>query len=146
MRRIQREARVPYTASQMFGLVNDVESYPAFVHWCRDARIERRDGDTIEAAIDIGVSGIHKSFRTRNTSYPPRRIVIELLSGPFRHLDGEWTFEDLPDGGCKVSLLLSFEVSAFPLNSLFSLVFEELARAQVEAFIARARVLYGERT
>lgn len=143
MRSIRRSARVPYTAAQMFDLVNDVEAYPQFLHWCRGARIERRDGATIEAVLDIGISGIHKSFRTRNTLQAPDAIEIELVSGPFRRLDGKWAFEDLDDGGSKVSLLLEFEVVASPLSMIFSTVFEELARSQMNAFVDRARELYG---
>jgi ribosome-associated toxin RatA of RatAB toxin-antitoxin module len=143
MRSIRRSARVPYTAAQMFDLVNDVEAYPQFLHWCRGARIEGRGGDTIEAVLDIGISGIHKSFRTRNSLEAPNAIEIELISGPFRHLDGKWSFEDLEDGGSQVSLLLEFEVVASPLSMIFSTVFEELARSQMNAFVERARVLYG---
>ena len=39
MTQVTRRARVPYSAEQMFTLVNDVESYPKFLHWCRGARI-----------------------------------------------------------------------------------------------------------
>jgi ribosome-associated toxin RatA of RatAB toxin-antitoxin module len=43
--RVQRSEWVPYTAEQMFHLVNDVESYPEFLPHCRSARIlESRDG------------------------------------------------------------------------------------------------------
>jgi ribosome-associated toxin RatA of RatAB toxin-antitoxin module len=143
MRTIHRTARVAYSASQMFDLVADIEAYPEYVHWCRGAAIDRRHGNVVEATIDIGMRGIHKSFKTRNTNEAPNRIIIALISGPFRRLEGEWTFSDLPAGGCEVALSLRFEVSAFPLNSVFSLVFEELARTQMEAFISRAHTMYG---
>lgn len=143
MRSIERSARVPHTAAQMFDLVNDVESYPKFLHWCRGATIMHREGDVVEAELDIGISGIHKSFRTRNTLRPPSEIEIELVSGPFRHLDGKWRFEDLDAGGSEVSLVLEFEVAMSPLSMIFSTVFEELARSQMNAFIERARHVYG---
>lgn len=143
MRSIRRSARVPYSAVQMFDLVNDVEAYPEFLHWCRGARIERRDGDALEAVLDIGVGGVHKRFRTRNTLKPPREIEIELVSGPFRRLDGKWSFADVESGGSEVSLVLEFEVVASPLSMIFSTVFEELARSQMNAFVERARQLYG---
>lgn len=143
MRSIRRSARVPHTAAQMFDLVNDVEAYPQFLHWCRGARIERCEGDTIDAVLDIGISGIHKSFRTRNTLLAPTAIEIQLVSGPFRHLDGKWSFEDRAEGGSEVSLVLEFEVVTSPLSMIFSTVFEELARSQMNAFVVRARELYG---
>lgn len=134
---------MPYTAEQMFDLVNDIEAYPEFLHWVRDARVEERGDGYMKATLDIGISGIHKSFTTLNTFDRPHRLDIELVSGPFRHLDGLWEFEDVGDGECHVSVTLSFEVIASPLSMVFSMVFEELVRAQVAAFVQRAEALYG---
>jgi ribosome-associated toxin RatA of RatAB toxin-antitoxin module len=143
MPRVERRAHVPYTTTQMFDLVNDVDSYPQFLHWCRDARVASTSGDTVEAVIDIGLGGIHKSFRTRNTIARPHRIGMTLVSGPFRHLDGSWEFAEAANGGTDVTLALDYEVSNSPLAVVFSAVFEEVARSQMNAFVARARRLYG---
>jgi len=140
---VQRSARVPYTAPQMFDLVNDVVSYPQFLHWCTGARIESRHGNVVEATLDIGVLGFHREFRTRNTLTRPERIQIELVSGPFRRLKGEWRFKQLVQAGTEVDLVLSFEVTVTPFGVLFSKVFEELAAAQMTAFVERARNVYG---
>lgn len=141
---IHRSQRVAHSATEMFDLVNDVESYPEFLHWCRSARIEERGDDYVEATLDIGISGIHKSFTTRNTFERPKRVDIDLITGPFRHLDGLWEFEDLPEGGCEVSVTLTFEVVRSPFSMVFSMVFEELVKAQVAAFVHRADALYGK--
>lgn len=146
MPRVQRSARVPYTAEQMFDLVNDIESYSRFLHWCSGARVDVRQGNTVEATLDIGVLGFRQSFRTRNTLLRPTRIQIELVSGPFRRLRGEWKFADLPEGGSDVSLALQFEVTVSPFGVLFSKVFEELAGAQMNAFTERAAAVYGKAT
>jgi len=127
----------------MFALVNDVESYPQFLHWCKSARVRGRDGDTVDAEIDISVAGIHKSFATRNTLSEPERIEMQLVTGPFRHLSGQWTFSDLGDGGCEVSLVLDYEIKASPFRILFSTIFEEIARTQMSGFLKRADELYG---
>ena len=140
---VQRSSRVSYTAQQMFDLVNDVEKYPEFLHWCSGARVDVRQGNTVEATLDIGMLGLQRSFRTRNTLRTPERILIELVSGPFRRLRGEWKFTDLPTGGSEVSLTLAFEVTVSPIGVVFSKVFEEVAGAQMDAFIARAAKLYG---
>lgn len=140
---IQRSQRVPYTAAQMFDLVNDVEAYPEFVYGVHAARIEEQDHESMLATVDIGIKGIHKSFTTRNTFERPRRLNIELVSGPFRHLDGLWEFEDVGEQESEVSVTLTFEVMRSPLSFVFSMVFEELVRAQVTAFVERARAVYG---
>jgi len=80
---VQRKARVPYSAEQMFDLVNDIESYPKFLHWCRAARIDVRQGNTIEATLDIGALGFQQSFRTRNTLRRPSTSASSSCLGHF---------------------------------------------------------------
>jgi len=142
---VQRSARVPYSAQQMFDLVTDIERYPEFLHWCSGARVDVRQGSTVEATLDIGLLGFQRSFKTRNTLRGPERVQIELVSGPFRRLRGEWRFSDLSAGGSDVSLSLAFEVTLSPFGALFSKVFEELAGAQMQAFTERAAAVYGGR-
>jgi ribosome-associated toxin RatA of RatAB toxin-antitoxin module len=143
---VKRSARVPYTTEQMFDLVNDVEQYPKFLHWCRGARVDQKRGNTVEATMDIGMLGFHQSFRTRNTLQRPERIGIDLVSGPFRRLRGEWRFVAAPDRGSDISLTLTFEVTLSPFGLVFTRVFEELAGAQMTAFVDRAKTIYGART
>lgn len=140
---VQRSTQVPYTAPQMFDLVNDVEKYPEFLHWCTAARVDSRQGNVVEATLDIGVVGFHKSFRTRNTLTRPERIQIELVSGPFRRLRGEWRFLPVGEAAARVDLTLTFEVTLSPFGAVFSKIFEELAGAQMNAFVQRAAALYG---
>jgi ribosome-associated toxin RatA of RatAB toxin-antitoxin module len=143
---VQRSARVRFSQEQMFDLVNDVKSYPQFLHWCRGARIESQQGNVVEASLDIGLMGVHQSFRTRNTLTRPERIQLELVSGPFRRLRGEWRFRQAPTRGTDVSLSLAFEVTLSPFGIVFSKIFEELAGSQMNAFIARAEQMYAEIT
>jgi ribosome-associated toxin RatA of RatAB toxin-antitoxin module len=140
---VKRSARVPHTPEQMFELVNDIESYPKFLHWCRGARIDLKQGNTIEATLEIGMLGFQQSFRTRNVLLRPERIGIDLVSGPFRRLRGEWRFNAAPSGGTDVSLTLSFEVAVSPFGIVFAKIFEELAASQMTAFVERASHVYG---
>ncbi|HET7607219.1 MAG TPA: type II toxin-antitoxin system RatA family toxin [Gammaproteobacteria bacterium] len=143
---VKRSARVPYTTEQMFDLVNDIEQYPKFLHWCRGARIDLKQGNTVEATLDIGVLGFHQSFRTRNTLERPKRIGIDLVSGPFRRLRGEWRFVAAPDRGSDISLTLTFEVTLSPFGLVFTRVFEDIAGSQMKAFVDRANQLYAAKT
>jgi ribosome-associated toxin RatA of RatAB toxin-antitoxin module len=127
----------------MFDLVNDVEEYPKFLHWCSDARVESVGESHIEATIDIGIAGFHKAFRTRNTLERPRRITIALVSGPFSRLNGAWEFTDSASGGADIELSLDYEISHSPLGFVLAKVFEEVAHSQVSAFVQRAAEVYG---
>ncbi len=143
---VQRSARVAYSAQQMFDLVNDIESYPEFLHWCSGARVDKRQGDVIEASLDVGLGGFHRTFKTRNTLRSPHAVAIALVHGPFKRLEGEWRFEDDNRGGSTVSLSLVFEVISSPFGAIFSRLFEEIASSQMDAFVRRAGQIYGRST
>ena len=145
MRHVKRSALVPYTAAEMFELVDDVDAYAEFLPWCDRSETLSRDGDTVEASMDLQKGGIKKSFTTRNKRIPGERIDIDLVGGPFRHLAGGWRFEPLSEEGSKVSLELDFEFDGRLADVMFGAFFEDTCNALVDAFVDRAGQVYGER-
>lgn len=141
--RIQRSAQVPFSAARMFDLVADVESYPRFLPWCRGARVVRREDGDVDATLEIAKGPLRKSFTTRNRLQPGQRIDLQLVEGPFRHLQGHWVFEDLGQAGAMVSLELDFDFGGALLRRTLGPVFGEIANTLVEAFCRRARSVYG---
>jgi len=139
---IRRKTRVPYTAAQMFDLVNDIEAYPTFLPWCEKATVQYSSADRVEATLHVGAGGLGKRFSTRNRLDRPRCIDIELLEGPFREFTGGWRFEDVAADSCDVALALDFEMSSLPLKLVFETLFEEVVRSQMNAFITRAGEIY----
>lgn len=144
MHKVNRSALVPFSAEQMFRLVEDVESYPEFLPWCSDARVESRDGDTVEASLELHKGGLRKRFTTRNTLHFPDAIELDLLGGPFRHLEGGWQFQDLGENGSKVSLRLDFEFESLLLDIALGSFFEETCNKLVDSFTRRAKDVYRE--
>lgn len=147
MQVIRRSARVPYTVAQMLTLVNDIESYPEFLHWCHAARVEADNGDVVEAALEIGVRGIHRTMRTRNRTQSTAddgtaRIQIEMIDGPLKKLQGGWVFAAVEPAGCDVELSLEYEVQRTPFGLLLRTLFDEIANSQLNAFVRRADVVY----
>ena len=143
MRSVRRQHHVPYTPEQMFDLVNDVDAYPDFLHWCRGSSVEKISETEAVATVEVGIGGIRRSFTTRNTLARPGEIAMGLVSGPFDALNGNWSFAAAANGGCAVELNLAFEVSATPLEMLFASLFEEVVHTQVAAFVSRAHDIYG---
>jgi len=145
MTTVSKSALVPYSASEMFELVADPESYPAFLPGCKSSRIESREGDTVRGTVEFAMGPVHKSFTTDNRLEKNRRIDMQLVEGPFRHLEGHWRFEPLGDAGSQVSLELEFEFSSRLLAMTVGPVFHEIANHLVDAFVKRAVALYGRR-
>jgi ribosome-associated toxin RatA of RatAB toxin-antitoxin module len=145
MRRVNRSALVPYTAHEMFSLVDDIESYPEFVPWCNEATVESRSGDTVVATLELHKGPLSKHFTTRNTRRDFAAIDMELVGGPFRQLSGGWRFLEIENQGCRVSLELEFEFESRLVDVMFGAFFKDAGDSLVEAFTARARDVYGPR-
>lgn len=142
--RVARSARVPYSAHQMFELVNDIEAYPSFMDDCVGAQVLRRGEDWVEARLELQKAGISQSFVTRNRLDPPHAMTLSLVEGPFSRLEGVWRFE--PEGeGCRVSLSLEFAMQNRLLGMAVGKFFESTASQQVDALCRRARQVYGQR-
>jgi ribosome-associated toxin RatA of RatAB toxin-antitoxin module len=143
MTRIHKSALVPYSAEQMYTLVDDIPAYPEFLPWCSSSKEINRGENEVEASLDIAHSGVHKSFTTRNRLEINKTIEMQLVEGPFKHLHGIWRFEPLGDAGSKVMLDLEFEFSSKLLGMTFGPLFSKIASSLVDAFIQRAQKVYG---
>lgn len=146
MQSISRSALVPYTAEEMFDLVDDVNAYPQFLPWCSASRERFRDVDTVEAEVEIRKAGVNKTFVTRNLRQRGKVIEMRLVDGPFKHLQGFWKFDALGDSGCRVSLDLQFEFSSKLLSITVGPVFNQIANTLVDAFCRRAEDKLGQRS
>jgi ribosome-associated toxin RatA of RatAB toxin-antitoxin module len=142
---ITRSALVPYTQQEMFALVSDVDSYPRFLPWCSGAKTLSREGDEVVARIDFAVGSVSKSFTTRNRFVGNEAILMQLVEGPFSHLQGSWRFEPLGDAGCKISLHLEYDFSSKVVSMVVGPVFNKIAHSLVDAFQKRAVEVYGRR-
>lgn len=143
MPNISKSALVPYTAAQMFDLVDRVSDYPEFLPWCGGAEELSRNEDEVNASVTISHSGINKAFTTCNRLQKNKMIEMELVNGPFKHLHGFWRFETLSDSACKVSLDLEYEFSSKLLGMAVGPVFSQIANSMVDSFCQRADKIYG---
>lgn len=138
MRRITKSAILPHPPDQLFGLVADIERYPQFLPWCVGAESRPVAGDEVEASLDIAKGPVKVRLTTRNRLTRCSEITMGLVSGPFRSLQGRWTFEPLGEHGCRASLSLEFEVAGGVVRRLLTPLFEEIASTMVDAFSRRA--------
>jgi ribosome-associated toxin RatA of RatAB toxin-antitoxin module len=70
-------------------------------------------------------------------------MKMNLLEGPFKHLDGTWTFKPLRPDACKIEFDLHYEFSSRMLESLIGPVFNMIANSFVDSFSKRAETVYG---
>lgn len=142
---VEKSVLVPYSAEQMFALVDNVAGYPQFLPWCGGASVKSLDGNTVQATVHIDYHHIKQSFTTENVRQAPHRIDIALKDGPFRNLDGGWHFIPLSESACKIEFSLHYEFSNRLLEKVFGPVFHYIANTFVDAFVHRAEKFYGSK-
>jgi ribosome-associated toxin RatA of RatAB toxin-antitoxin module len=134
---VKRSRIVPFTTEKMFNLVNDIEKYHEFLPYISKGIVHHRDDAEVQATLEILAGGVTKSFTTRNRLQVNKMIEIRLIDGPFRHLEGFWRFDEVPEG-CQISFDLEFEFA----NKMFSMflgpIFEQIADKMVDSFCDRA--------
>ncbi|EBG8062415.1 type II toxin-antitoxin system RatA family toxin [Salmonella enterica subsp. enterica] len=142
MPQISRTALVPYSAEQMYQLVNDVQSYPQFLPGCVGSRVLESSPAQMTAAVDVSKAGISKTFTTRNQLTRNQSILMHLVDGPFKKLIGSWKFTPLSPEACRIEFQLDFEFTNKLIELAFGRIFKELASNMVQAFTVRAKEVY----
>lgn len=126
-----------FNSQFLFDIVADVEAYPDFLPWVSAARVEKVADDLMLAKLVIK----HKIFRSSYTSkiklVKPKEIIVELMEGPFKHLQCYWRFIEEP-GGTRIEFMLDFELKSSILEDLISSEFSKYAKKLMDSFIKRA--------
>ena len=143
MHHICKTAVLPYSAAQIFALIEDVRAYPQFLPWCGRTRIIQSKGDEMVAEITISHGAFGKSFTTRNRYQRPKLAEVRLVTGPFRFLEGLWQLESEPHG-TKVTLDMRFEFASRLVGAFLEPIFKQAAETMVQRFAQRARAVYGQ--
>jgi ribosome-associated toxin RatA of RatAB toxin-antitoxin module len=147
MREIKHSALVAQPPARLFDLINDIESYPSFVPWCTHARVLSKTDREIVATIGVQRGPLQSEFTTRNELEQDRRVLMHLVTGPFRMLEGEWLLAPIPQqdvaggNGCKVQLTMKFAFKNPLTAMLLEQKFAETASSLMDAFVKRARTL-----
>jgi ribosome-associated toxin RatA of RatAB toxin-antitoxin module len=142
IRDIRRSALVTYSPEQMFDLVIDVERYPEFLPWVASAELHERGAADLLASMEMQRAGVRERFTTRNTFERPRYMTLDLVQGPFRTLQGRWSFSPIGSVGTQIELAMRFEFANPVVSMLFGKAFESSCSTLIDAFITRARALH----
>jgi len=142
---VSRSALLPYNVRQMYDVIADVKSYPAFLNWCNGMDVISESDQEIVAKLLISYGKLNFSFTTRNVMVENHSVAMSLVEGPFSSLNGQWSLQQLDKSACKVSLEMDFNFENAITQKLFGRVFQSVIAAQLDAFQKRAEQLYGHR-
>lgn len=141
---INRSLVVSYSQTQMYQLVDEVETYAEFLPWCKQSTVLSRNEDEVRASLLLSSGALQRSFTTCNRLQKDKMIEIRLLDGPFKQLEGFWKFDAEEENNSRVTLDLEFEFSSKLLAMAFGPVFNQVANTLVDAFHKRAVQVYGK--
>jgi len=148
MKTVHKSVLIWFSAEEMFALVTDVARYPEFLPWCDHARVVDQQPNGMTAEIGMSLGGFRKSFTTRNLHIEGRQVTLELVDGPFKHLEGTWDFHPLtdpntlaPQRACRIELTLNYSFESM-FGALVGPVFDKIASTLVDAFVKRAEQVY----
>ncbi|MDB4042108.1 type II toxin-antitoxin system RatA family toxin [Methylophilaceae bacterium] len=135
---IKRHAIVLHPRAKLFKLVDQVEDYPDFLPWCGETKVLARTDEITRATILINYKGVKQSFTTENFKTYPEQMLIKLINGPFKKLEGRWQFLEIEENACRIELELHYEFSNLILDKLISPVFSMIANTFIDNFVAQA--------
>ena len=141
MKEIRRSAIVEHGAAEMFRLVDDVESYPQFLPWCRAVQVEMVGGKR-HATLTVGLGAIRQSFTTVNENRPHEAIDLRLIEGPFKRFNAAWRFKPLSESACEIVYTMHYEFASRVIGKLLEPLFDQIADTMVDAFTRRADELH----
>lgn len=141
MREIKHSALIAQPPRRVFEIINDIERYPEFLPWCTHAKVLSKTDQELVATVGVRKGPLQGEFTTRNELEPDKRIVMRLVSGPFRQLEGEWVLTPIGDAGCRAELTMKFAFKNALSAVLFEQKFAETMTSLVDAFVARARAV-----
>lgn len=140
---VEKTVLIEQSAERMFELVDRCEDYPAFLPWCGSTELKFRDPQKTVATLHINYHSVKSNFTTENDKVFPQSMMIRLVDGPFRRLDGSWHFKPLAANACKVEFRLHYEFSSKLFEKIIGPVFSHIANTFVDAFVRRAHQVYG---
>lgn len=143
MPHVNKSALVPFSASKMYKLVVDVDSYHDYLPWCSHSEMLSKNDNIVVGSVTIAKGGVNKTFTTENHLDENKLIEVRLVDGPFKRLHGFWRFHELKEEACKISLDLEYEFSNKLLGIVVGPVFNQVANTMVDSFVKEAQVKYG---
>jgi len=135
--------QLPYSCRQLFTLVADIESYPAFLPGWSSARILQSDETQMEVEQHLRLGPLDLRFHSTAQLEKYSRILITSHDAPFRNMTIDWHFTPLSEDHCEVSVEMTLALQAGLLGPPLERVLGHNSSQLLRLFEQRARLLYA---
>tara|TARA_B100001778_G_scaffold296344_1_gene269132 strand:+ start:1335 stop:1772 length:438 start_codon:yes stop_codon:yes gene_type:complete len=138
MNYINKSEEINVNKEMIFDLINNVDNYETFLPWCSSSSIISRRDNLIVAEIEISKSFVNWKFKTENTFEKNKVINLQLIDGPFSHLEGFWKFEEINKFNTSVTLYLEYKFDNKLIEMSLKPVFSNIMSSILDSFISEA--------
>ncbi len=133
--------------NQLINLVLDIEKYPTFVPYCKDAKVYEKNevGNFINIIADLTIGkGLFKDTYKSDVKFNKKdnSIYVTNIGGPLKHLDNRWNFKDHKEG-TEIHFDVNFEIKNKFLNILMTKSFQYGLDKIADAFQKKANELFA---
>lgn len=133
----------PYRAESIYNLVLDIEKYPEFLPWCKQAKIIKKISDkNLQADLLINFKNFFEKYRSdvkHGKNENGFFIDVVAIDGPFKSLVNQWQITDLKgEKSCEVKFFIEFEFNSTFLSKMLGTIFSKAAEKMIMAFEERA--------
>lgn len=143
MNKILKKEKINVSLPIIFNLINNVEDYPEFLPWCVKTEVTRKTDKEMIGKIFISKNFIKWNFSTENTVSKEKYINLKLLDGPFKHLDGRWSFSKIDDNNTEVMLEINYLFKNTLIELSIEPIFTSIMNSILQSFIDQAfRIKY----
>ena len=131
---------------ELVDLVLDIESYPAFIPYCLDAKIykKKEEGNLILIIADLTIGkGPFKATYKSDVKFnkDTDTILVTNIEGPLKYLDNKWAFSK-KGNSTEISFDIDFEIENKFLNIVMSKSFQYGLDKIADSFQKKAKDLF----
>ena len=135
--------KVPFTPSQLYSVVSNVNDYQNFVPWCTSSLVTSQiDEKHLIADLSVGFRLLSDNYTSVITLDPNKAVSADVPnSNLFEYLITDWRFREI-ETGCELEFYVEFAFRNPLYQRVTNLFFEEVVRQMVTAFEKRCHHKY----
>lgn len=115
---VEKSITIQGPPDEVYALAKDMESFPEFMPDVQSVKVVERKGDTTVTEWSTDVDGAEILWTEEDRFDDAARLITyRLLEGDLEKFEGEWRFEEIPDG-TRVVLTVDFDFGIPELAAL----------------------------